>query len=138
MPCGRGRAVLTHAQGSHPQRGHERHEGGGQPSPEVLPLPPVPQFSSSVPSMQSASASQRQRMGMQCPFLHWNWSNSQRGVQSFCRGRARDSGQQGQTQAVTASPSPAPGPPQPLVPAAHRRAGGRGGRCGCPWGGAGC
>lgn len=56
----------------------------------ALPLPPVPQFSSSEPSMQSASASQRQRMGMQCPFLHLNWSNSQRGVQSFCRGRARD------------------------------------------------
>uniref|UniRef100_A0A8C4JEJ6 Uncharacterized protein n=1 Tax=Dromaius novaehollandiae TaxID=8790 RepID=A0A8C4JEJ6_DRONO len=56
-------------------------------SRDTLALPPVPQFSSSVPSMQSASASQRQRMGMQCPFLHWNWSNSQRGVQSFCRGR---------------------------------------------------
>lgn len=46
--------------------------------------PPVPQASSSLPSMQSASASQRQRSGMQWPLLHWNWSMSQRGVQSFC------------------------------------------------------
>lgn len=62
--------------------------GGGQGSPPVL------QASSSLPSMQSASASQRQRRGMQCPLLHWNWSMSQRGVQSFC---GPGSGHPGQT-----------------------------------------
>lgn len=34
---------------------------------------PRSQFSSSLPSMQSTSASQRHRMVMQWPFLHWNW-----------------------------------------------------------------
>lgn len=38
--------------------------------------PAVWQSSSSLPSMQSGSASHRQRIGIQCPFLHWNWSLS--------------------------------------------------------------
>lgn len=46
-------------------------------------LPPVSHFSSSLPSMQSASASQRQRKGMQWPFLHWNWSLSHFTSQPF-------------------------------------------------------
>lgn len=73
--------------------------------------PPVPQASSSLPSMQSASASQRQRRGMQWPLLHWNWSMSQRGVQSFCgpgRGTRSDLG----TPAAPDSP-PVPRPPRP-------------------------
>lgn len=45
----------------------------------------VPHFSSSLPSMQSGSASQCQRMGMQWPFLHWNWSLSHFKSQSCCR-----------------------------------------------------
>ncbi len=36
----------------------------------------ISQISSSLPSMQSASASQCQRSGIQWPFLHWNWSSS--------------------------------------------------------------
>src|SRR4029434_3687637 len=38
--------------------------------------PPLSHFSSSLPSMQSGSASHLQRMGMQWLFLHLNWSLS--------------------------------------------------------------
>lgn len=46
----------------------------------------LPHFSSSLPSIQSGSASQCQRMGMQWPFLHWNWSLSHFKSQSCCGG----------------------------------------------------
>lgn len=46
-------------------------------------LPPLSQLSSSLPSMQSGSSSQRQRRGMQWPFLHWNWSRSHFTSQPF-------------------------------------------------------
>lgn len=112
---------------------------GGRRSGTAPPLPPVPQSSSSVPSMQSASASQRQRMGMQCPFLHWNWSNSQRGVQSFCSGKAGDSGQQGQPppwQAPAPLLQPGAGPQTPALqvlglPRNVRGTSGRGRSGGC-------
>lgn len=39
-------------------------------------LPPLSHSSSSLPSKQSASASQCHRSGMQWPFLHWYWSLS--------------------------------------------------------------
>lgn len=87
--------------------------GGGRGSP------PVPQASSSLPSMQSASASQRQRRGMQWPLLHWNWSMSQRGVQSFCGHRSGHPGQigaplQSRPDPPEATP-PSAGPPPHLV-----------------------
>lgn len=122
---------------------------GGRRSGAAPPLPPVPQSSSSVPSMQSASASQRQRMGMQCPFLHWNWSNSQRGVQSFCSGKAGDRGQQGQPppwQAPAPLLQPGAGPQTPALqvlglPRSVRGTSGRSGGCGpaptCRQGGGG-
>lgn len=47
-------------------------------------LPPLSHFSSSLPSKQSASASQCHRSGMQWLFLHWYWSLSHFTSQPFC------------------------------------------------------
>lgn len=46
-------------------------------------LPPLSHSSSSLPSKQSASASQCHRSGMQWPFLHWYWSLSHFTSQPF-------------------------------------------------------
>lgn len=51
--------------------------------------PPLSHFSSSLPSKQSASASQCHRSGMQWLFLHWNWSLSHFTSQPFCAEQQR-------------------------------------------------